>query len=391
MEKAFRIKRLWFVIATMIIVVLCTVCLVACGGDDGTSGDSGTHTVHNYDNYVCTVCGEYALDAPVTEGLSYAEVEEDGVVVGYAVTGIGDVTDTDIMIPQSYNDKPVIRIGQDAFADCSSLASIAIPNSVTSIGYGAFYNTAYYNDDSNWKNEVLYIGKHLIQAKFTISGTYTIKQGTLTIADSAFNGMRSENGEWQYCNNLTSITIPNSVTSIGNEAFRDCNGLTSIVIPNSVKSIGHIAFCDCSSLASVTLGNKVSSIGSTAFAGCSSLTSITMPDSVTSIGNNAFRGCSSLTSMSIPNNTTIIARQVFSWCTSLTCVMISNGVTEIEPCAFEYCVALSNIKFNGTKEQWEAIQKHELWNTNLDLYMGYQYSFIKTVECTDGTITLSDD
>jgi hypothetical protein len=87
----------------------------------------------------------------------------------------------------------------------------------------AFENTAYYNQSSNWENDVLYIGKHLIKAKYTLSGTYQIKEGTLCIGDSAFRG----------CDSLTSITIPDSVTSIGSAAFYNCWGLTSIVFEDT--------------------------------------------------------------------------------------------------------------------------------------------------------------
>ena len=99
------------------------------------------------------------------------------------------------------------------------------------------------------------------------------------------------------CSELTSITIPNSVTSIGGAVFENCSGLTSITIPNSVTSIGWYAFSGCSGLTSVTIPNSVTSIGGQAFYECSSLTSITIPHSVMSIGDQAFYGCSALTSV----------------------------------------------------------------------------------------------
>ena len=126
------------------------------------------------------------------------------------------------------------------------------------------------------------------------------------------------------CSNLTSIDIPNSVTSIGNSAFHGCSSLTSINIPNSVTSIESHTFCYCSSLTSINIPNSVISIGSRAFCECSSLTSVTIPNSVTSIGNDAFEYCSGLTSVNIPNSVTSIGNDAFYQCSSLTAVYISD-------------------------------------------------------------------
>ena len=122
------------------------------------------------------------------------------------------------------------------------------------------------------------------------------------------------------CKGLTSITIPNSVTSIRAEAFYNCSGLTSITIPDSATSIGTSAFQGCTGLTSITIPNSVTSIGIEAFSGCSGLTSITIPDNVTSIGNSAFYGCSGLKSITIPNSVTNIGDCAFGDCTKLASV-----------------------------------------------------------------------
>ncbi len=120
------------------------------------------------------------------------------------------------------------------------------------------------------------------------------------------------------CSDLTSVTIPNSVTSIGMSAFSGCSGLTSVTIPNSVTSIGMSAFSDCSGLTTITIGNSVKSIGERAFQGCTGLTSITIPNSVTSIGESAFYKCTGLTSITIGNSVTSIGNWAFERCTGLT-------------------------------------------------------------------------
>ena len=164
----------------------------------------------------------------------------------------------------------------------------------------------------------------------------TLPNSVTSIGDSAF----------YYCTSLTSITIPDSVTSIGSSAFRHCSSLTSITIPNSVKSIGDNAFYYCRSLTSITIPNSVTSIGDSAFYNCTSLTSITIPDSVTSIGNSAFSRCSSLTSITIPNSVTSIGSNAFAYCNFDT-VIIGYSVTNIENQAFYPNPSLSTVFWNA--------------------------------------------
>ena len=144
-------------------------------------------------------------------------------------------------------------------------------------------------------------------------------------------------------NKKASITIPNSVTSIGNYAFMNCSELSSITIPNSVETIGDYAFKSCSRLSSITIPDSVTSIGRSSFEYCVGFTSITIPNSVTSIGNSAFRGCSGLTSITIPNSVTSIGGYAFNNCSSLTTVTIPNSVKAIEISAFEGCPKLETI------------------------------------------------
>ena len=119
---------------------------------------------------------------------------------------------------------------------------------------------------------------------------------------------------------MTSVTIGNSVESIGQYAFSGCKGLTSVTIPNSVTSIGKYAFSGCYGLTSVTIPNSVTSIGGGAFANCSGLTSVTIGNSVTSIGEKTFSGCSGLTSVTIGNSVTSIGDKAFSGCKLQTIV-----------------------------------------------------------------------
>lgn len=155
------------------------------------------------------------------------------------------------------------------------------------------------------------------------------------------------------------IIIPNSykgipVTGIESHAFFFCTSLTSITIPNSVTSIGYGAFKGCTSLTSITIPDSVTSIGDVAFSGCTNLANITIPDSVTSIGD-AFSGCTSLTSITIPDSVTEISGSTFFGCTSLTSITIPDSVTKIGWLAFFGCTNLKDVYYTATEAQWKAI------------------------------------
>jgi len=151
-------------------------------------------------------------------------------------------------------------------------------------------------------------------------------------------------GDWAFfnCTSLTTVTIPNFVTSIGDNVFRMCTSLTSVTIPDSVTSIGELAFSS-SGLTSVSIGDSVTSIGSYAFAKCSGLTSVTIPNSVTSIGDNVFSECSGLTSVTIPNSVTSIGSYAFVECSSLESIVMPEFVTSIGFGAFRWCTSLTSV------------------------------------------------
>ena len=249
-------------------------------------------------------------------------------------------------------------IGCYAFSDCSSLTSVMIPTSVTIIGEGAFSNTGYYNEESNWNDGILYCDGWILNAREDITSV-NIADETKRIGNSAFrdcssltsvtilNGITSigDSAFW-CCSSLTSVTISDSVTSIGCYAFSYCSSLNSVTIPNGVTSIEKNTFSNCSGLTSVTIGSGVTSIGSHVFEDCSGLTNVTIPDSVTSVGNFAFSGCSSLSSVTIGSGVTSIGSYAFYDCSGLTSVTIPTNVTSIGENAFDSS-GLSEIYFTG--------------------------------------------
>ena len=244
-------------------------------------------------------------------GAEIADIEQDGlfirndtvvgcrplvtsVVIPDTITCIKDYAFrgcsllTALTIPNS-----VTSIGISAFNGCSSLNSITIPNSVINIGRFAFEGTGFYNNESNWENDVLYIDNCLIRARETITGTYNIKENTRMIGGGAF---------W-FCTSLESIAIPESVTNIGEYAFVGCELITSIDLPNRITSIGRSTFQQCYALTSVTIPNSVTSIGRSAFQNDSALTSITIPKGITSVGQQAFYNCPLLDTINVNTST----------------------------------------------------------------------------------------
>ncbi len=264
--------------------------------NDATFDADGTKTA-TCDRNGCNVTDTTTdIGTKFSKGLEFALNADEQ---SYSVTGLGTCIDTNVVIPSTYQNKPVTSIGEWAFDDCDSLTSVTIGNGVTSIGGGAF-------DD---------------------------------------------------CDRLTSVKIGNGVTSIGGRAFYECYNLTSVAMGNSVSSIGNFAFYECYNLTSLTIGNSVTSIGNWAFSGCDRLTRIEIPDSVTNIGGGAFCNCSSLTNIKVNANnttykdingnlyskdgTTLIQYAIGKQQTSF---IISNSVTSIGNYAFEGCSSLTSIE-----------------------------------------------
>ena len=258
-------------------------------------------------------------------------------------------------------DGSVTSIGSGAFAGCTGLMSITIPDSVTSIGERAFYDCdrliEVYNKSSlkitagNYDNGCV---------AFYAKNVYTTEDGSKLSTDENGYVIYTDGDEKilvAYLGTETDLMLPAYITQIYKYAFSGCSGLTSIVIPNSVTSIGDYAFAYCYGLINITIPNSVTSISESAFAYCYGLINITIPNSVTSIGNFAFDGCSSLMNITIP-----------------------NSVTKIGNYAFYYCSNLTSIAFKGTMGQWKAISKGEDWK--------YKVPSTCIVHCIDGDISI---
>ena len=238
----------------------------------------------------------------------------------------------------------VEKIGYKVFYNSPYLQSITLPDGLKEIGYYAFGNAEYLKQ-INIPNTVTVIGE----------------------------------GAFSYCQQLETVTLSSSIKNLQSCTFDSCESLTSIVIPEGVETISNNAFTRCTKLKSVVIPNTVTYIDAYAFNYCQCLESVSLPDSITRLRYGTFSDCRSLTSVVIPEGVTSIESLAFNNCLSLDEVTIPSTLTYIDGGAFAGCTYLYQIRFNGSVEQWESLDKSPYWKDDC----GVQF-----IICVDGTITL---
>lgn len=323
-------------------------------------------------------------------GYFFKNVGDDMFYYQYSFNEDGSVKDlvlvkamancTNVQIPEG-----VTRIGSYAFEDCSLLTKVIIPKSLTGIDAGAFSRCSkltelYLPDNITDINSdafddcpaIRYASIGSTTAKTMGQANYSFRSpGTdydlryfASSPDLALDRVPENTVEFtvpsevnvilaafEYCTNLTKVTIPNSVKEISGNSFNECRSLTGITIPGSVTSIGNSAFSYCDSLKNVVIQNGVKEIGPWAFSSSDSLTTITIPNSVTKLGNNCFYDCDGLKTVTLSENITSIGSETFAKCDNLAELTIPEKVTSIGNYAFWEC-NLKKLLFKGMKTQF---------------------------------------
>lgn len=346
-------------------------------------------TGHSISGNSCVNCGQ-----PASEGLDMVFSEGE-----YTVSGIGTCTDTEILIPTTYNDLPVVSVEASAFLNNTAITSVVLPDGITSIGENAFNGCESLTSVTFGKNSQLSsIGPGAFNYCYSLE-SITIPESVTNIGSEAFN----------YCCGLRSVTFGENsqLTSIGDYAFLGCYSLESITIPASVTSIGEWAFVECYRLVEVwnlsklnitagsedngyvgyyakrvetepsesyvytdengyviyydgkvkalinytgnetklTIPDDITELNCFALSDCYNITSVTFGENsqLTSIGDGAFNWCESLESITIPDSVTSIGEGAFCCCAKLTSITIPDGVKSIGNHAFAGCSALESI------------------------------------------------
>ncbi|MDE6504614.1 MAG: leucine-rich repeat protein [Clostridia bacterium] len=332
----------------------------------------------HYGNGKCTDCG---YRDGYTLGLKFKlqHINDGFSKDGYAVSGLGTATDTQIVIPETYRGLPVIAIYSRAFYDKSSITSVTIPDSVEYVSSEAFTGTS----ATKTENGLIYADKWLIGCNDkSVTEINIIKSDTCGIAAGAFYGYK-----------LTSITLPESVkkgeigaelisatlsadslevldaydtlesvtitggTKLHDYAFDDYYVLKNVTLPETLTEIGNSAFANCRALESIVIPDSVTRIGNDAFLACEALKSVKLPASLVSIGSFAFYNCESIESIALPSGLEKIYDRAFAGCSSLNNVTIPASVNYIEEEVFQSCHSLTRLVFEKT-DGWKGTSQN---------------------------------
>lgn len=384
--KGNPLKKSVMLFALLLLVVLFSALFVACSDADGTQTPA--------------------------EPLMYNLNEDDTYSVAKC-----DVSQTDVVIPETYKGKSVVKIENGAFDDCKNVLSLVIPDSVTEVEINALNGlrnlqkltapaVALSSVSKIQKIDTLVVTSGETIAENAVSGWDYLKSVTLpdTLKTIEYSG-------FAHCELLEQISLPEGLTSIGAYAFNNCALLKQIELPDSVESIGNYAFGECASLETVSLSKSLSTVGNWVFASCNSLINLTIspenanyysagnciiergthtlvlgclgsiiPDdgTIKIIGHHAFASQETLVSITLPDSVTTIETYAFDGCSSLVSVDLGIFFTTFERSSFTNCPSIEYFTYPGTMAEFTAYVDQDTY------YMETGENVI--YKCSDGNV-----
>lgn len=351
MKKSLVIKLLMMALALVFVFALSS-CDLGMFEDDGEYADNEDLADINKD----------LKNEKPSEGLAFKKgTDKETKEEYYSVTGLGECTDTVVIIPDTYEGLPVKKIGTGAFKE-TDIERVYIPEGVTDIAHHAFTNC---------------------ESLMSIA----LPESLESLGSNAFEG----------CKSARALYLGKNLTKISNSAFADCASIEVVFLPEALKELGTNVFSGCKQLGKVVFfGNKITTIPDGTFRDCVTLQEYDFPDALTTIGADAFRGCETIKEFVIPDTVTKVSDRAFFRCTNLTKLVIPVSIEQWGNFVTYFCKNLSDLSYAGTLEQWDAIkcyppkeineeQRVVSPNESLSMYLTLPAT---ELVCTDGTVDI---
>ena len=291
----------------------------------------------------CSIADLLSLNSSRESGGLVFVMNEDKK--SYTLDDIGTCTDSTVIVPATFKDLPVTKIGEGAFEMCIGISSVVLPETIEEIETDAFYDCA-----------------ALQAVEFSPNLT--------KIGDNAF----------AMCLSLQMLDLPEGLKTVGANAFAGCASLRTVILPDTVTTVGEGAFALCTELMDVFLSKNLTAIPKNSFAGCTRLVEISIPDSVETVGESAFTACARLTKVEMTGGVKYIDLGAFAGCRRLSYISIPETLKTLGSGVFSGCERLGKITYGGSKAQWGKVRPDADWS--LDMNSG------TVIECTDGQLDL---
>lgn len=359
-------KKVFMSSVTATLALLACVFLAACGRE---TASEGLEYVVNVEETTHPVTG---VDVVPDTGTTVPEKYKKKTCT---VIGLGSCTDTEIVIPKVIDGYTVTGIDCDILAEHPGVTSVKLPSSVSSIEPGAFRNCPTLTSVGVSRGNTFYHikGNCLIE---TATGRLICGVGDVAIPS---DGSIKYIADWAFAGNegLAELAIPEGVTSIGSCAFKDCTALRNITLPESLVEINYETFAGCTALRSIVIPSGVAWLNGGEFKGCIALESVCFEGDLARIGQSSFGNCESLTDIGFGGNSLYIESESFLGCTSLRSITLPAGTSYIGERAFSGCSSLTDIRYDGTMLEWEAVEKDKKWSRGLEA---------PTIHCSNGDV-----